>query len=156
MMIRKITVTFCALLCLIILLCSCGDVIVDPKWIIGVKGADTSYFSSIEYGQLREVTITVEKEQQDGSVIEEEWKGVRLKDVLDFLDITNYASITLSSSDDYSIEYTPDIINDPLTILGTNVNGRDIKYEDGYVQTVAGNQPESMWVKKPNKMTVNE
>lgn len=29
------------------ILCSCGDVIVEPKGIIGVKGADTAVFSSL-------------------------------------------------------------------------------------------------------------
>jgi hypothetical protein len=28
------------------ILCSCGDVIVEPKWIIGVKGADAAVFSA--------------------------------------------------------------------------------------------------------------
>ena len=137
------------------ILCSCGDVIVEPKWIIGVKGADAAVFSSLDYVKLHEVTITIETEQQDGSILEETWEGVYIKDVLDYLGITDYSSITLASSDDFSVEYTPDITNDSLTILGTNLNGRDIKYEDGYVQAVAGNHPEDMWVKKLSGITVN-
>lgn len=144
------------LLLLMISLCSCGDVIVEPKWIIGVKGADSYYFSSIDYTKLREVTIVVEKEQHDGTVLEETWKGIYLKDVLDYLDVAEYSSVTLSSSDDFAIEYSPEIINDSLTILATNVNGRDIKHEDGYVQAVAGNQPENMWIKPLSKISVNK
>lgn len=113
------------------ILCSCGDVIVEPKWIIGVKGADAAVFSSLDYVKLHEVTITIEKEQQDGSILEETWEGVYIKDVLDYLGITDYSSITLASSDDFSVEYTPDIINDSLTILATSVNGKDIKHKDG-------------------------
>ncbi len=153
---RQFSLSAIILLLLTICLCSCGDVIVEPKWIIGVKGADTSYFSSIEYSKLREVTIIVEKELQDGTTLKETWEGVYLKDVLDYLGVTEYSSITLSSTDDYSIEYSPDIINDSLTILGTNVNGRDIKHEDGYVQAVAGNQSENMWVGKLSKMSINK
>lgn len=152
---KKSILLFCAILVLTVLACSCGDVIVEPKWIIGVKGADEAVFSSLDYAKLSEVTITVEKEQQDGSILEETWEGVYLKDVLDYLGIKEYSSITLTSSEGFSIEYTPDIANDSLTIIATNVNGRDIKHEDGYVQAVAGNQPENMWIKQLSKISVN-
>lgn len=138
------------------ILCSCGDVIVEPKWIIGVKGADAAVFSSLDYVKLHEVTITIETEQQDGSILEETWEGVYIKDVLDYLGITDYSSITLASSDDFSVEYTPDIINDSLTILATSVNGKDIKHEDGYIKIIAGNQPENMWVENPAKISVDK
>ncbi len=153
---KKSILIFSILLLLTVLFCSCGDVIVEPKWIIGVKGADEAVFSSLDYAKLSEVTITVENEQQDGSVLEEIWEGVYLKDVLDYLGVVEYSSVTLSSSDDFAIEYSPEIINDSLTILATNVNGRDIKHEDGYVQAVAGNQPENMWIKQLSKISVNK
>lgn len=153
---KKSILIFSILLLLTVLFCSCGDVIVEPKWIIGVEGTDAAVFSSLDYANLSEVTITVEKEQQDGSVLEEIWEGVYLKDVLDYLDVAEYTSVTLSSSDDFAIEYSHEIINDSLTILATNVNGRDIKHEDGYVQAVAGNQPENMWIKQLSKISVNK
>lgn len=65
------------------------------------------------------------------TVLEDTWKGVCLKDVLDYLGVAEYSSVTLSSSDDYAIEYFPEIINDSLNILATDVNIGDIKHEDG-------------------------
>lgn len=153
---KKWFLIFIVLLLFTTILCSCGDVIVEPKWIIGVKGADAAVFSSLDYAKLHEVTITVEDEQQDGSVLEEIWEGVYLKDVLDYLGITDYSTITLTSSNDFSVEYTPDIINDSLTILATNVNGKEIKHEDGYIKVIAGNQPENMWVESPAKIYINK
>lgn len=153
---KKWFLIFIVLLLFTTILCSCGDVIVEPKWIIGVKGADAAVFSSLDYAKLHEVTITVEDEQQDGSVLEETWEGVYLKDVLDYLGITDYSTITLTSSNDFSVEYTPDIINDSLTILATNVNGKEIKHEDGYIKVIAGNQPENMWVESPAKIYINK
>lgn len=153
---KKSILIFSILLLLTVLFCSCGDVIVEPKWIIGVEGTDAAVFSSFDYAKLSEVIMTVKKEQQDGSILEETWEGVYLKDVLDYLGVAEYTSVTLSSSDDYEIEYSPDIINDSLTILATNVNGRDIKHEDGYVQVVAGNQQENMWIKQISKISVNK
>ncbi len=145
----------CVLLLSTILLYSCGDVIVEPKWTIGVKGADVAVFSSLDYAKLHEVTITTEREQQDNSIMEETWKGVYMKDVLDYLEITDYSSITIVSSDDSSVEYMPDIINDSLTILATGLNGKDIAHEDGYTKIIAGNQPEDMWIERPAKISVN-
>lgn len=153
---KKFFLMIFALLFLISLLCSCGDVIVEPKWVVGVKGADAAVFSSLDYVKLSAVTVTVEKTLQDGSVAEETWKGVRLKDVIGYLGVKEYSSITLISSDDYSVEYTPDIVNDSLSVLGTNVNGKDLDYDDGNIQIVAGNQPDSMWLKKLSKITVNK
>lgn len=153
---KKSFLIICVVLVLIVLICSCGDVIVEPKWVIGVKGAEKAVFSSLDYAKLNEVTITVEKEQQDGSILEETWEGVYLKDVLDYLGITEYSSITFTSLDDLSIEYTPDIINDSYAILRSNVNGKGLDCEDGYVQAIAGNQPENLWVKKLSKIIVNK
>ena len=146
----------CVLLLSTILLYSCGDVIFEPKWTIGVKGADAAVFSSLDYAKLHEATITIEKEQRDGSVVEEAWEGVYMKDVLDYLNIANYSSITLVSSDASSVEYTPDIINDSLTILATRVNGKDIAHEDGYIKIIAGNQPENTWIERPTRISVNK
>lgn len=153
---KKNLLMLCVVLVFTVLACSCGDVIVEPKWIIGIKGTDNAVFSSLDYAKLSEVTITVEKEQQDGTILEETWEGVYLRDVVDYLGITEYSSITLTSSDDYSIEYSPDVVNDPLTILGTNVNSRDLNDEDGYVQAVTGHHPESLWVKKLSKITIEQ
>ncbi len=152
---KKIFIMIFALLFLTALFCSCGDVIVEPNWVVGIKGADARVFSSLDYVKLNEVTVTVESTSQDGSAAKETWKGVRFKDILDYLGVKEYSSITLVSSDDYSVEYTPDVVNDSLTILGTNLNGKDIKHEDGYIEAVAANQPDSMRVKKLSKITVN-
>ncbi|MGI6071566.1 MAG: molybdopterin-dependent oxidoreductase [Lachnospiraceae bacterium] len=138
-------------------LCSCDDVIVDPIWVIGVKGVDAPVFSSLDYGELRKVTVTIGKKQQDNSTPEETWEGVYLKDVLDYLGVAEgYSSITITSSDGFSVEYTPDIINDSLTVLATKVNGRDLEYEDGYTKIIAGNQPEDIWVDSPAKISINK
>jgi hypothetical protein len=156
MSLKKGFLIFCVLLLFTTILCSCGDVIVEPKWIIGVKGADAAVFSSLDYVKLHEVIITIEKAQQDGSILEETWEGVYLKDVLDYLGITDYSTITLTSSNDSSVEYTVDIINDSLTIMATSVNGKDMKHEDRYIKIIAGNQPENMWIESPVKITVNK
>jgi hypothetical protein len=52
--------------------------------------------------------------------------GRFIKDVLDYLDITDYSSITLASSDIFSVRvYTRHHKSIPLTILATSVNGKD-------------------------------
>lgn len=109
-------------------------------------------FSSFDYANLDEVSITVEK-PQDGDATEE-LRGVYLKDVLDYLDVSEYSSITLTSRGGSSIEYAPEIIEDPATILVFEVNGRT-KWENGIeiVQVVCANS--DMWLWNLKTLTVN-
>jgi hypothetical protein len=119
------------------LLCACGRETELPRWSFGVEGAGIEVFSSFDYAKLDEVTITVEKPQNSDA--SEELRGVYLKDVLDYLGVSEYSSITLTSRGSSSIEYAPEIIEDPATILAFEVDGRT-KWENGIeiVQVVAG------------------
>lgn len=138
------------------MLCACGDVIVEPKWIVGVKGADAAVFSSIDYTRLDEISMTIEQPQPDGSVIEETLHGVYLRDVLDYLGVAQYSSIMLESRDGSTVEYMPADVNDTATILVVRVDGSEI-WEDGYavIHAVAGNRPSDMWLWDLGVLTVH-
>ena len=43
-MIVKKMLLLSILMCFIILFSACGDVIVEPKWVIGIKGAEVKVF----------------------------------------------------------------------------------------------------------------
>lgn len=134
------------------LLCACSRETELPRWSFGVEGARIEVFSSFDYAKLDEVSITVEK-PQDGDA-SEELRGVYLKDVLDYLDVSEYSSITLTSRGGSSIEYAPEIIEDSATILVFEVNGRT-KWENGIeiVQVVCANS--DMWLWNLKTLTVN-
>ena len=151
---RRSRLLICTVLIIPMLLCACGRETELPRSCFGVEGAGIGVFSSFDYAKLDEVSITVEK-PQDGDA-SEELRGVYLKDVLDYLSVSEYSSITLTSRGGSSIEYAPEIIEDPATILVFEVNGRT-KWENGIeiVQVVAGNQPEDMWLWNLKTLTVN-
>lgn len=153
---RRIIALMPMLLLFAALFSACGDVILEPKWVIGVEGTDAAVFSSIDYNKLEEMSVTVERQQPDGSIIEETLQGVYLKDVLDYLGITEYSSVTLNSRDDFTVEYSPAIVDDITTILVVNVDGEEV-WEDGFavIQVTAGNQPEDMWLWGLKTLTVN-
>lgn len=150
---RRSRLLICTVLLMPMLLCACGRETELPRWSFGVEGAGTEVFSSFDYAKLDEVSITVEP--QDGGV-SEELRGVYLKDVLDYLNVSEYSSIALTSRSGSSIVYTPEITEDPATLLVFEVNGRT-KWENGIeiVQVVAGNQSEDMWLWNLKTLTVN-
>jgi hypothetical protein len=149
---RRSRLLICTVLLIPMLLCACGRETELPRWSFGVEGAEIEVFSSFDYAKLDEVSITVEK-PQDGDT-SEELRGVYLKDVLDYLDVSEYSSITLTSHGGSSIEYAPEIIEDPSTILVFEVDGRT-KWENGIeiVQVVCASS--DMWLWNLKTLTVN-
>lgn len=125
-------------------------------WSIAVQGAGSESFTSDDYAKLNPVTIDTVLKTKDGTTTDETWQGVLLKDVLKELGVTDYTSITLEASDGYAKDYTPEIVNDSQTILGTVVNGKALTQEEGYVCAVPASQPGNMRVKLLVKITVNE
>lgn len=149
---RRSRLLICTVLLIPMLLCACGRETELPRWSFGVEGAEIEVFSSFDYAKLDEVSITVEKPQDGGA--SEELRGVYLKDVLDYLDVSEYSSITLTSRGGSSIDYAPEIIKDPATILVFEVDGRT-KWENGIeiVQVVCADSNMRLWNLKT--LTVN-
>ncbi len=146
-----------AVLLLVMAVCgACGAKEEDAVWSVAVSGADKDTFTSVDYGKLDEVTIDVVLTKKDGSETNEAWTGVLLSDVLESLGVTEYASVTMTADDGYAKDYTPDIVNDSLTIIGTSVDGEALSADDGYVEAVAGGQSGNMWIKMLTSITVNQ
>ena len=153
---KKSLLIIAALLLVMAVCGACGAKEEEAVWTIAVEGADKDTFTSNDYDKLDEVTIDVVLKKKDGTETNQSWTGVLLSDVLESLGVEDYTSVTLTASDGYAKDYTPDIVDDPLTILGTSVDGEAISAEDGYVQSVAGSQSGSMWIKMLTSITVNK
>ena len=139
------------------MLCACGDVIVEPKWVIGVKGGSAAVFSSLDYGELQEVRVTTETTLPDGGVAEETWQGVYLRDVLNYLGATAYASVTLTAADGTTCAYSPALINAPAVILAVKRDGRELEDQGlSYIQVIAVGQEQNLWLDQLDSITVNE
>lgn len=128
----------------------------EMAWTITLEGADKTEFTNDDYAKLGQVSIDTILKTKDGSTKEQTWEGVMLKDVIEYIGVDDYTSVTMEASDGYAQDYTIDLVNDSMTVLGTKVNGETLGEEDGYVQSVAGSQPGNMWIKMLTKITVNK
>ena len=124
----------------------------EPEWSITVEGADKTTFTSLDYAELEEVQIEVTNKDQSTSA----WEGVQLSDVLDYLGAAEFSSVTVTASDGYAQDYTPEIANEEMTILGTKLDDSALTADDGFVAAIAGNQPPRMTVRMLVKITVNK
>lgn len=127
----------------------------EITWTVTVEGADKKEFTSTDYAKLSKVSVDTVLKTKDGTTKEQTWEGVLLKDVIDYIGTGDYTSVTMEASDGYAQDYTVELIDDSMTVLGTKVNGEVLGEEDGYVQSVAGSQPGNMWIKMLTKITVN-
>lgn len=153
---KKVVLFIGTMLLISALLCACQIKEELPRWYFSVEGAAIKVFSAFDYAKLDKVSITLEKQQEDGSIGTDVLRGVYLKSVLAYLDVTEYSSITLASQNGSSVRYTPEIVEDPSTLLVFEVNGRT-KWENGVeiVEVVAGGQSEDMWLLNMKTLTVN-
>lgn len=127
----------------------------EALWTIEIVGAEKDEFTSLDYDLLEKVTVDAVLKKKDGSQQQQQWEGVLMKDVLAALGVTGYSSITLEASDAYAKDYTPEIVDDPATILGTVLGGEPLGEEDGFVRSVAASQSGNMWISHLVKITVN-
>ena len=127
----------------------------SAEWTIAVEGAEKDAFTSVDYAALDMVKVDAVLKTKDGSETNQSWEGVLLKDVLAALGVKDYSSVTMEASDGYAKDYTPDMVNDQNTILGTVLDGESLGEQDGFVQAVAGSHPGNMWIKSLVKIKVN-
>lgn len=158
-MTKKLFGALIAMMLIVSALAACAPAAVQTEqaaWSIAVQGAERDAFTSEDYAKLNAVAIDTVLKTKDGTATDETWQGVLLKDVIAALGVKEYSSVTLEASDGYAKDYTPDIVNDDLTILGTVVNGKALTQEDGYVCAVPASQPGNMRVKLLVKIIINE
>ena len=85
---------------------------------------------------------------------EEEWTGVPLAKVLEYLGVSQYTTVKVESADGTGREYTPDLVGSNGTILGIEVNGKALDREKGPVQLVVDGKGSNWWIKQVAKITV--
>lgn len=153
----KKTIVFLVLIALLVvmLFTACGEKI-EPEWSVEVSGAENAVFTSADYKALEKVEIEAVLKQKDGSETSQKWTGVLFSDLVDAIGAGEYTSVTIEAGDGYAKDYTPDIIDDEMTILGTVLDGEELGEDDGFVQAVAGNQPGNMWIRDVVRIKVNK
>lgn len=127
-----------------------------PRWYFGVEGAKLKVFSTFDTARMKEVSMTVEREHADGNTVTEEMTGIPMKEILNFLEVTSYSSVTVISKTGSQQEYPADIMEDPTTLLVYEVNGKSV-WDDSSetVQVIAGKLPEDRWLWNIKTLKIN-
>lgn len=127
-----------------------------PRWYFGVEGAELKVFSTFDTAKMKEVSMTVEREHADGNTVTEEMTGIPMKEILNFLGISSYSSVTVTSKTGSQEEYLPDIMEDSATLLVYEVNGKSV-WDDSSetVQVIAGKLPEDRWLWNIKTLKIN-
>lgn len=124
----------------------------EVSWKIEVIGAESKLITDVQCKNLELVEFTADLKKKDGSIKSQVWKGYKLADVLNLINVEDYTTITVEADDGYNVEYTPEIVEDPETIVGIERDGE----ERSQPMMVAKNQRGNFWIKNTVKLTVNK
>jgi len=142
---------------LVLALTSCGGTASssNPTWKIAVEGLGReASITSLDLQKTGTVTVKVAMKEKETKGPEEEWTGVPLAKVLEYLGVSQYTTVKVESADGTGREYTPDLVGSNGTILGIEVNGKALDREKGPVQLVVDGKGSNWWIKQVAKITV--
>lgn len=128
----------------------------EAEWEIIIEGAKDGQveFTNIDLEKLEFVEIEATLRKKDGSEENQQWKGVPLKAVLEYLEVKEYKEVVVEAADGYSKGYTEELVEREGTILGVEMNGKPLDEESGPVQLVPQGEPGNMWIKNVAKIKV--
>ncbi|NLB50228.1 MAG: hypothetical protein GX809_01405 [Clostridiaceae bacterium] len=158
MTIKKIVLFLFTLLLISLLMGACQSKDEEtglPRWSFGVEGADIKVFSTFDTAKMKKVSMKVER-IEDGTLVTDEVTGIPMKEILDFLGVSSYSSVTVISKTGSEENYLPDILEDPGTLLVDEVNGKSVWDETTEtVQLISGKLPEARWIWHVKTLKVN-
>jgi len=126
-----------------------GGSATEAEWSITIKAADgtATEFTNEDAGAIDMLEVDAVLEKKDGSTIDENWKGIPLAEALKSAGVDDYNIVSVAASDGYSREYGAAAIDDPETILGFFLDGKEVSAEDGLVQLVVPSMAGKFWIK---------
>jgi DMSO/TMAO reductase YedYZ molybdopterin-dependent catalytic subunit len=121
----------------------------EAEWSITIKASDgsTTEFTNKDAGAIDMVDVSAVLKKKDGSTVDQAWKGIPLAEVLKSAGIEEYKLIMIEASDGYSKEYEKAAIDDPGTILGFFLDGKEVSTDEGLVQLVTPSLASMFWIR---------
>ena len=152
---KIIHVLFVSMLALMLFACTptAKAEIIEFDVSVSVFGLVEVELTQDDFNQMPFVEATITRTGRDGAELVYQVKGVRLSDVLAYLDV-NPVSILLEASDGYSQTYDETIYNDELTILAFFNDGEMLSEEDGPIWLLAGNATGNFWIRQLAKINL--
>ncbi|MBT9159082.1 MAG: molybdopterin-dependent oxidoreductase [Dehalococcoidia bacterium] len=133
------------------------DPVAEPVWSIAIEGVEgVEEFTDIDAAKLAMITVDVVQRRRDGTETPQSWEGIPLRNVMDHLGVIEFSSIVVIAGDDYTMEYTPDIVNADDSILGLLLDGEALDEKRAPAQTIIGGKPARYWVRNVVRITVNK
>lgn len=102
------------------------------------------------------VDLEATAKHKDGTEEKNKWTGMVLKDILEFADISDYSLVEVEAIDGFTVEYTPEIVNNDGTILAIKVDGESLDEDSGPIQSVVEGQGQNLWIRQVVKLTVSQ
>ena len=163
---KRKSAIICIILVLVMSLCGCGIVKEEdgmPRFYFGVEGAELSVFTAVDYNKLGKVVIEPEGAKTYRGDNIKKVEGVYLSEVLEFVGAEEYSSVTLTSLTGDAVEYTPEMIDDPGTLLVFEINGDTLWGDEGLagaegvemVQVLAFNYLADKWLWQLDEIKIN-
>jgi DMSO/TMAO reductase YedYZ molybdopterin-dependent catalytic subunit len=123
--------------------------VTEAEWSIKIKTNDgkTIKYTNEDAGAIDMLAVDAVLKKKDGSTIDQNWKGIPLAEVLKSAGIQDYNRIAIEASDGYSREYEASAIDDPETILGLFLDGKEVSTDEGLVQLVVPSLAGMFWIR---------
>ncbi len=134
-----------------------ADVDEEPEWKVAIETpeGETVELTDLNIEEVGKVDIQATIRKKDGTEEKNQWSGVPLKKVLEFVDISEYTVVEVEAADGFSVEYTPEIVESDGTILAVEVDGEKLDEDSGPVQGVVDGEGAKLWVKQVAKIKVS-
>jgi hypothetical protein len=126
---------------------------IDFEVSLTVTGLVDSVLNESDFNKMPFVDKTVSRTAKDGTESTYNVRGILLKDVVDYLEVTPDA-ISLEAVDGYSQVYDQSIFNDDSTILVFFSDGEVLVEEDGPIWAIAGNFTGNFWIRQLVKINL--
>ncbi len=130
-------------------------VVVGSAWEIefsGLSDGSFTFTSDKAERKLERIALHTERIKND-EVKADDWEGYKVLDVLDFLHVDTFESLTIVAGDGYEVVLTADQV-DEETVLAVVRNGEAMDDPDNLVQLVQNTEFSTTWVKGVAKIVV--
>lgn len=125
------------------------------EWTITIEGlsdGDFDFTSDRAASKITLVELHTEKEKNE-EVYPEDWTGYPINEILAWLHVDTYSSLTIVASDGYEVEVPASEIDDE-SIIAITKNG-ELLADDIVVQFVQNTQFATTWIKGVAKVVIN-
>ncbi|OEF95910.1 molybdopterin-dependent oxidoreductase [Desulfuribacillus alkaliarsenatis] len=126
----------------------------DASWTIEIVGAEQATFTNIDAEAIGISVASATHIDRDGVETVQEWTGITMKELVEYLGVANATEVTVEAIDGFSRTFDQELINNEGVRIAWEVDGVALSENDGPVQTVADSLARNLWIKQVAKITV--